>query len=122
MAETVRDALKQKTGGTPESSWVVTWTGLDSDDSGDPVEMVSFSDRSVQFTGTFGVGGTAEIQGSNNGTDWVPLDDAQGTAISLTDESIVGIGPLCRYIRPLVTAGDGATALVCTLLVGGPVK
>lgn len=100
--------------------WVVAWAGLDSDDSGDPFEAPDAADRSVQITGTFGSGGTIVIQGSNDGTNYVTLTDPQGNAISKTSAGIEQIEEITRYIRPLVSAGDGTTSLAVTMLVRRP--
>ena len=100
-----------------DSAHVITWTGLLNGDDGSPIEMPGSSDRSIQFTGTFGVGGTIVLEGSNDGTNYVSLTDPQGNAISKTAAGIEAVMELTRYIRPRVTAGDGTTSLVATLLV-----
>ena len=100
-----------------DNAHVITWTGLLNGDDGSPVEMPGSSDRSIQFTGTFGVGGTIVLEGSNDGTNYVSLTDPQGNAISKTAAGIEAVMELTRYIRPRVTAGDGTTSLVATLLV-----
>jgi hypothetical protein len=43
------------------------------------------------------------------------LTDAQTTAISKTANAIEQIAEVCRFMRPLVTAGDGTTTLTATL-------
>ncbi|MFO0467337.1 MAG: hypothetical protein ACK5ZS_00090 [bacterium] len=96
---------------------VVRWTGLLNGDDGSPIEMPGSSDRSIQFTGTFGTGGTIALEGSNDGVNYVVLTDPQGNNISKTAASIEAVTELTRYIRPRVTAGDGSTNLVATLLV-----
>lgn len=98
---------------------VATWVGLLNGDTGAPIEMPGSSDRSVQFVGTFGTGGTIQLQGSNDGTNYVVLTDPQGNNISKTAAGIEMITELTRYIRPAVTAGDGSTDLKCYVLVKG---
>jgi urease gamma subunit len=71
----------------------------------------------VQFTGTFGSGGSIQLEGSNDGTTWAILNDLQGTTIVKTAAGLEGVAELTRYVRPRVTAGDGTTALVATLLM-----
>lgn len=97
---------------------VVQWTGLLNGDDGAPIEMPGSVLRSVQFTGTFGTGGTILIEGSNDGTNYVVLTDLQGNNISKTTAGIEGIQEVTRYIRPRVSAGDGTTTLVATLYLG----
>jgi hypothetical protein len=96
---------------------LVTWTGLLNGDDGAPVELPTHSDRSIQVVGTFGVGGTAVLEGSNNGTDWAPLSTPASVALSLTAPGLKAVLELPRYVRPRVTAGDGTTSLAATLLV-----
>jgi hypothetical protein len=95
------------------------WTGLLNGDDGAPVELMDFADCSIQFTGTFGAGGTISWQGSNDNsatpTNWFILNDVQATAITKTAAGLEQVAELCRYVRPVVTAGDGTTSLVATL-------
>jgi len=96
---------------------IIQWTGLLNGDDGDLMEMPGSLIRGVQFTGTFGSGGTIVLEGSNDGTNFVTLTDPQGNAISKTSAAIEAIQELTRYIRPRVTAGDETTALVATVIV-----
>lgn len=98
---------------------VCSWTGLLNGDDGDPLEMPGWADRSIQFEGTFGAGGTIVLEGSNNGTNWHLLTDPQGNDISKTAADLEAVTELTRYVRPRVTAGDGATSLQAHLLVRG---
>jgi len=97
--------------------YVVSWSGLLNGDDGSPIEMPGAADRSVQFTGTFGTGGTIQIEGSNDGTNYVVLTDPQGNNISKTAAGIEQVVEITRYLRPRVTAGDGTTNLVTTMLI-----
>lgn len=102
--------------------WAVQWTGLANGDDGTPYEGVGSTDRSVQVTGTFGTGGSVRLEGSNDGTNYAALTDPQGNDLNITSAKIEAITELCRYIRPRVTAGDGTTSLVVTVVAFGPVK
>lgn len=93
---------------------VAAWT-LANGESGDAITWQDFADRSVQFTGTFGSGGTVLFEGSNDGTNYVVLTDPQGNAITKTAASIEMVTELTRYVRPRVSAGDGTTAIVITV-------
>lgn len=95
-----------------DDSLVLTWEELTTTNAdGEPAEKAGYAIRSVQVTGTFGVGGTISLQGSNDGTNYVALNDSQGDAITLTAAGLVDIQELTRYIRPFVSAGDGTTDL-----------
>jgi len=96
---------------------VITWTLLANGDSGSILEMPGSSDRSVQVTGTFGVGGNLRIEGSNDGTNYSVLTDPQGNALDFTATKIEAVLELTRYIRPRVTAGDGTTSITVSMLV-----
>jgi hypothetical protein len=96
---------------------LIVWTGLLNGDDGSAVDWTRYADRSVQFTGTFGTGGSISLQGSNNGTDWVILNDLQGSVVTKTSAGLEGVAELTRYVRPIVTAGDGTTNLVATMIV-----
>lgn len=105
-----------------EKAHVVVWTGLTfaTTDDGQPLQMPGSADRSVQVTGTFGTGGSVRIQGSNDGTNYVALTDPQGNALNITAAGIEAVQEITRYIRPLITAGDGSTSLTVTMLVRKP--
>jgi len=100
-----------------ENATIVSWTPLPNGDVGSAIEMPGATERSIQFSGTFGVGGTIVFQGSNDGTNWVTLTDPQGNAISKTAAAIEKVQEVTRFVRPSVTAGDGDTALTATLLL-----
>jgi hypothetical protein len=96
-------------------SRLVTWTGLLNGDDGGLIDWVDFADRCFQVTGTFGAAGSITIQGSNDGTNWSALSDPQGNPLTFTSSKIEQALELPRYVRPIVTAGDGTTSLVATL-------
>ena len=85
-------------------------------DVGAALEMPGYADRSVQITGTFGASGTCVIEGSNDGTNYVTLNNLQGSALSLTSATVKGVAEITRYIRPRITNGDGTTSLTVTIL------
>lgn len=91
------------------------WAGLLNGDDGAPVDWAAYADRSVQVFGTFGVGGSVTLEGSNderNGTaTWSALSDLRGNTFALTSAKIEQIEDLTYKLRPRVTAGDGTTNL-----------
>jgi hypothetical protein len=94
---------------------LITWAGLTqaSADVGDGAMTNKYPERTVQAIGTFGVGGSMALQGSNDGTNWGALKDAYGVLIALTTSVPVAIGDNPLFIRPAITAGDGTTNLSC---------
>jgi hypothetical protein len=98
---------------------VISWAGLTQAtlDDGDPVEMPGSADRSAQVIGVLGVGGSVQIQGSNDGVNWAALTDPQGNNLDMASLKIEAISELTRFVRPKVTAGDGTTNLTVLLLV-----
>ncbi len=95
----------------------VTWSGLLNNDTGAPVYLARYPDKTMQNTGTFGSGGKVTMQGSNLATpSWGALNDAQGVVIAPTTNECILIAGSSLQIRPSVSDGDGDTDLVCTLI------
>lgn len=106
-----------------DNARVISWTPLTTTNAdGSALEMPGWADRSVQVLGTFGVGGTLVIEGSNEATptNWHTLNDPSSAALSFTAAKTEGILEVTRWIRPRVTAGDGTTSLTVHLLVRSP--
>ena len=99
----------------------ITWTPLANGDSGSPVEMGDWADRTVQITGTFGAGGSVNMEGSNYKASETPvyaiLTDPQGNAVTKTTAAIEVFEESPLIIRPNVTAGDGTTAIQVRMVV-----
>jgi lysophospholipase L1-like esterase len=103
----------------------VTWTPLTTTNlDGQAFAMPAFADRSIHVYGTFGATATLTIQGSNEATptQWVTLAAAGDPAedmIFLTagGNDIKQILEVCRFIRPLLSGGDGTTALTVQMLI-----
>ncbi len=94
----------------------VDWTLTTADHTGDAAAWSNWADRSVTFVGTWG-GATAALEGSNDGTNWVPISDPQGTAITRNTNGIEACLELTRFVRArLSTVGTGAT-VVATLIM-----
>lgn len=82
-----------------------------------PIQFSQWADRCVQVTGTWGAGGSISVEGSNDGSNWATLNNAQGTAATLTANGIKQIVEVPRYARVRVTAGDGTTNLVASFVL-----
>lgn len=101
----------------PENGVVVAkWAGLANGEAGSNHGSARYRDRSIQITGTFGVGGTVVIEGSNDGINWVTLRDTNETPLSFIGADLAVILEPTLYIRPRVTAGDATTSLTVTLV------
>jgi hypothetical protein len=102
-------------------SALAVWTGLVNGDDGTPISWLEYADRSVQFLGTFGTGGSVRLEWSNDGgTTWVTCTDAQGNDIIKTAAGGEAVTELGLLVRPRVTAGDGTTSLSCYLAMRKP--
>lgn len=87
------------------------WTDLANGQTGDSSSLSGFADKTVQVSGTFGVGGSVTIQGSNDGANWNTLTDPLGNDLIFTAAEIAVIAQNPLHVRPIVTAGDGTTAI-----------
>jgi hypothetical protein len=94
-----------------------TWTGLLQSETGDSVSMPGAADRTVQAIGTFG-GTSIAFQGSleKTPTNWFPLTDLQGNAITFTSAGGELVTEMTTHIRPVLTGGDGSTTITVTML------
>lgn len=102
----------------------VVWAAMANGDTGTPYQMPGSGDRSAHAFGTFGVGGSMTMQGSNEllvpaaaATTWVSLHDPQGLAFTMTAAKIEEVAEVSNWIRPNVTAGDGTTAITVAMIV-----
>lgn len=98
----------------------ITWADMKNGDTGSPVTLTNWADRTVQVTGTFGSGGSVTVKGSNDATNFVAMTDPQGSALTFSSAGM----KLCTEVpltwRPEVTAGDETTALTITAVVRAP--
>ena len=97
------------------SGWNFTWAAMANGDTGAPVNFPGNADKTIQVTGTFGAGGSATLQGSNDGVNYFALTNPTGTVIALTANGISAVTEACQFVRPAATAGDGTTALVAVV-------
>ncbi len=89
------------------SSKLIAWTGgATADGAGPAVEFPEWADNCVQIIGTIG-GATVVIEGSNDGTNYNTLNNAQGAALSFTalTDAMKQIVERPRFIRPKITGG-----------------
>jgi len=99
----------------PLTHGIYTWTPLTTTNTdGAPVGFAGNA-ATIQANGTFGVGGTVVLQGSNDGALWTTLTDLGGAAISFTAAGLKSVREAPPFMRPFVTGGDGTTSL--TLII-----
>lgn len=111
----VKDPVITPTPDGHRNAVLVQWT-LANGDTGTPYKGFGIIDGSVQIQGTFGAGGSVQMELSNDGTNYQLAADPQGTDIVKTSADLETILDIVgRQIRPNCTAGDGTTALVVTL-------
>lgn len=96
---------------------VATWGSLANGEAGVALEENLWADRSVQVDGTFGVSGSVQLEGSNDGASWYVLTDGQGNPLVFAGAKIEAIAEITRYVRPRITAGDGTTSLAINLFM-----
>lgn len=102
------------------SNYVIReWSGLQLSDAGAAELIPPIGDRTVQVSGTFGVGGSVRLLGSLDGVEYAVLTDPQGNPLAFVQGKLESVMELVPYIRPQVTAGDGTTNLRVTLCIKG---
>lgn len=82
-----------------------------------PIEFAQWADRCVQVSGTWGAGGAAVVEGSNDGSTYFTMNSAQGTALSMSADSLKQIVEVPRFARVRVTGGDGTTSLTANFVL-----
>lgn len=125
MAEVVRDfSVSRDT--NSRNSQVVSWTGLDGDDSGKAVDLGDWPDKTAQVLGTFD-SATLTLYGSNDplvlvdraaGTlfsaktaAWVIAQDSLGNNFAKTSAGADVLLENYKYWLPVVTGGGATTSL-----------
>lgn len=115
---TIQPVIEEQLAGStsPAGTSRITWPLMGNGDVGAPVRYHSHADRSVQVTGTLGVGGTVLVEGSLDEANFATLSDPQGVALSLTGPKIKAVSEMTTVLRPRVSAGDVNTSLTVTLI------
>lgn len=89
---------------------VVTWAGMSTADTGTayrPQGRVRHIAGQADDTGGAWGSATLIMQGSNDGTNYVALNDLGGDAISLTEDGGFSVGEAHRELRPSMSGGTG---------------
>ena len=105
--------------GAPANMQIILWEALATGDTVVAAEPQGLSGLagSVQFTGTFG-GATVTLTGSNDGANFVTLEDVNGDAVSVTAAGLIDFATACRYIKPGISGGTGDDIDVTVVLRG----
>ena len=98
---------------------ILSWAAVPNGNDGSPAEYSEYTNKSVQVNGTFGVAGSVSLEGSNDGTNWFVLTRPGATALTFTAAGLAAVVEATKF-KPLVTAGDGTTALTVTVFVCRP--
>jgi len=96
---------------------IVTWGPMQLGDTGLPIDLVGFADRSIQVEGTFGASGTVELQGSNDLTNFRVLHDPYSQPLDYTAARIDHLTEIPVLMRPAVLSGDGSTSITVTMYI-----
>jgi len=96
---------------------IVTWGPMAVGDTGVPIDLVGFADRSIQVEGVFGANGTCELQGSNDLTNFRVLHDPYSNPLDYTFARIDHLTEIPVLMRPAILSGDITTAIVVTMYI-----
>ena len=109
----------------PIRSVIVASVTLANGDKSTDLELPNYPQKTIEISGTFGVGGTINVRGKNitNATpaNYFALDvhDSDATASTLTARVAAALARIIqnpRFILADVSAGDGTTSLVVTVV------
>jgi hypothetical protein len=95
------------------------WVSMQNGDTGTPIHLPIYSDKSVQVLGVFGAAGNCRIEGSNmdSSSSYTVLNDPQGNVLDITSTKIKVILENTYLIRPNITGGDATTNLDIYLIM-----
>ena len=95
----------------------VSWTGAASADTVTPYEVPGASGgmASVQVGGVLG-GATVTLSASNDGVNFMPVQDLTGNPLSFTGPGLADFTTAARYIQPTIAGGTGDAADVIVVL------
>ncbi len=94
----------------------IFWENLVNGDTGEPVNLPRYPDKTVQIVGNFSGTADVDMDGSPDDSTYGALHDLQGSEISIGDSKPVLIAESTEWIRPDVASGDGDTDLDVTII------
>ena len=93
----------------------IAWANVCNADTCSPVQLAGYADKSIQVAGTFDTVSVA-LQGSNDGTNFYPLQTPASSAIAITAAGIKAVLENTEQIRPAVSIGGNNTNISITVL------
>lgn len=116
MAASAAPTVTERIGRMDKSLIQATWTftGVASETGPALQGFAEWADRSVQMSGTWN-GATVLLEGSIDGTTYLPLTDPQGNAISKTADALEAITEIVNFVRPRCSSG-AVTSLTILVL------
>lgn len=101
---------------------LISWPALANGDVGAAANLSIYPNKTLHVYGTFGAGGSVTLRGSNKAApdptvaaDWFTMSDWVGAVTrTAAGGSLMRDQPL--WLSPIVTAGDGTTALTLDLV------
>lgn len=116
MAASAAPTITERIGRMDKSLIQATWTftGVASETGPALQGFAEWADRSVQMSGTWN-GATVLLEGSIDGTTYLPLTDPQGNAISKTADALEAITEIVNFVRPRCSSG-AVTSLTILVL------
>lgn len=103
-------------------SEIYSWAPMDAvtNNVGSAVGSPGSGDRTVQVTGTFGVGTQVAIEGSIDNANWFTLRDPSGSSLIFSSAGLKAIMENVIALRPHLIAGDGTESISVVLLTRSP--
>lgn len=93
----------------------VTWETIAHGDTINAFDATNYVVESVQITGTFG-GGTVSWTGSNDGTNYVALNNLAGSTAATSSAALIGIQTQTQLVKPAIAGGTGGDVDVTAFL------
>lgn len=126
MANATYNPLAGSTNGGPYAEGSVIqfgYTLTNADATGVGFPFPEYADVCVSATGTFGTG-TINIEGSNDGTNWVPVHNTGGTAATTTTAALIQLLERPMYLRPRMSGNTGgeSVSVIFTLRRATPMR
>src|ERR1051326_4103317 len=91
----------------------ITWSNIGDSDTCTAATGARWPDKTVSVRGTFS-SATVVIQGSDDNSNWVPLNDSrgEGNSLSFSSADIRTVTENPTYIRPSSTGGSSSSTTV----------
>lgn len=101
-----------------DQTLVATWANVTEGDTFVSLgggQYMDYADRNVQIIGTFG-SATVVVNGSNDNSNFAPLTDPQGNAISKTAAALEQITENTLFVKPTHSGGTSESVTVIMVM------